>query len=783
MERSALTSDLQSALHYYFKLPHFREGQREIIETVIQGDPVLAILPTGGGKSLCYQLPALLLEGISLIISPLIALMKDQMDALVELGIPATFLNSSLSAGEYEERFQGMIQGNYKIVYVAPERFRNAQFRKHIFGLRIGVFAVDEAHCISQWGHDFRPDYRRLGKVIEDLKPRAIIALTATATEQVQQDIINQLKIPKFERFIAGFDRSNLMLRVEKTESTKDKFRHLESLLESEKGSVIVYCATRRNAEKVADYLSARRFKAVCYHGGLEDTQRTDIQDDFMSGRAQIVVATNAFGMGIDKQDIRQVIHFDVPGTIEAYYQEAGRAGRDHLPASCTILFQYADRHILDFFIEGSHPSREILEELYEVLVSYKTPHVEVPLREMAQKMRAAKNEMSLSSGLKILEEYDLIERTHRNENSCTIVLRDTMKNILFHFRNSDSQRADLLRCLQQEHSFEEGTIKMTPQYLCNTTGLDEEQLKRALHKLEEEGYIEYIPAHRGRGINMLQSHLNPKFLPIDYEQIELRAQHERSKLEIMFEYAFCILCRRRFILNYFGDKKELKQCTSCDNCLRPVPPLTPAQKLVVVKVLSGVARTNGRYGKVKISQMLCGSKSKDILDAGLDKLTTYNLLSDYTQEQILSVLDALIQLGALKVQQTKNWEASSSYPTLFLTAFGKEVMKSEKEVQFAFPSASLKKETRKKKKETIVLLNENHDKLYQELLALRKEIAQKEDIPSYRVFQNKTLAEFCEKRPKNKSEMLNISGVGPVLLEKYGDRFLTCIQKHLLKR
>ncbi|MEK7484730.1 MAG: ATP-dependent DNA helicase RecQ, partial [Planctomycetota bacterium] len=502
MEPQTLSVDLDAALKQYFGMESFREGQKDIIETALRGVPVLAILPTGGGKSLCYQLPALLSEGVSLVISPLIALMKDQIDVLVERGLPATFINSSLSMSEYKERMQGLAENKYKIVYVSPERFRNAPFRQALQGLKIAVFAIDEAHCISYWGHDFRPDYRRLGKAIDSLKPKSVIALTATATEEVQQDILNQLNLPYMERFVAGFDRKNLMLQVISTDSTKEKFSQLERLLSKEKGSVIVYCATRKNTEKVAEHLFSKKYRVACYHGGMEDSLRTQVQDEFMStSKLQVVVATNAFGMGIDKHDIRQVIHYDIPGTIEAYYQEAGRAGRDGLPSVCTVLFQYADKHILEFFIEGSHPSQEIIEELYAALLKFNTVRIETPIKELLNHVKSAQNEMAIYSSLKILEEAGLIERTHRNENLCGIVLQGTMKDILFKLRKASGHRVDLLRFFQNEYDFTEGLIQLPPQELIQNTGLTEEQLKRALGKLVEERLIQYIPPQRGRGI------------------------------------------------------------------------------------------------------------------------------------------------------------------------------------------------------------------------------------------------------------------------------------------
>lgn len=770
MEPQTLSMDLDTALKHYFGMETFREGQKEIIETVLRGVPVLAILPTGGGKSLCYQLPALLSEGVSLVISPLIALMKDQIDVLLERGIPATFINSSLTNAEYKERMQGLAENKYKIVYVAPERFRNASFRQALQGLKIAVFAIDEAHCISYWGHDFRPDYRRLGKAIETLKPKSIIALTATATEEVQQDILIQLNLEFMERFIAGFDRKNLMLQVISADSTKEKFSQLERLISKEKGSVIVYCATRKNTEKVAEHLFSKKYRVGCYHGGMEDTLRTQVQDDFMGGKIQIVVATNAFGMGIDKRDIRQVIHYDIPGTIEAYYQEAGRAGRDGLPSVCTVLFQYADKRILEFFIEGSHPSQEIIQELYAALLQFNEPRIETPIKELANRVKSAQNEMAIHSALKILEEAGLIERTHRNENLCGIMLLGTMKDILFTLRKASGHRVELLRFLQNEYDFTEGLIQLPPQELIQNTGLTEEQLKRALAKLVEERLIQYIPPQRGRGILMLEPLYHPKKIPVPFDQIKERAEREYEKLQTIFRYAFHIACRRKFILDYFKDNKVIQKCSACDNCLKEVHPLTDEQKLVVVKVLSCVARMNGRFGKIRIAQVLCGSKSKEISDLKLDQLSTYGLLKDFTQDRVLSILDALLHLEALSVNP-------GTYPTITLTPFGKKVMLSQEIIQFPFPEESRKEKEKKEQSSQVKIQNRE---LFNQLKELRLELARENEVPAYRVFPDKTLIDFCRFLPKTEDDMRQVTGVGPILMKKYGVHFLGAIRQHL---
>jgi RecQ family ATP-dependent DNA helicase len=326
----AMIEEALVALHRYFGFEDFREGQREVISAILEGQDTVVVMPTGGGKSLCYQLPALMKEGATVVVSPLIALMKDQVDALLARNLPATFINSSITFEEQKERIRGVRQGRYKLVYVAPERFRSAHFVETLRGVDISLFAVDEAHCISQWGHDFRPDYLRLKQAIEEIGRPQITALTATATPYVRSDIIDQLQLKEPRAFVSGFDRPNLSISVLHTQKEREKIAHIKRLASATGGgSGIIYTSTRKAVEQVTARLRTADLNVVAYHAGMEDAERTRAQDLFMTGRAQMIVATNAFGMGIDKADIRFVAHYQMPGSIEAYYQEIGRAALD----------------------------------------------------------------------------------------------------------------------------------------------------------------------------------------------------------------------------------------------------------------------------------------------------------------------------------------------------------------------------------------------------------------------------------------------------------------------
>ena len=366
--------DLQNILKTYFGYDEFRNGQDKLIESIIKGRDALGIMPTGGGKSICYQLPAIALDGITIVISPLISLMKDQVDSLNELGINAAFMNSTLDNGEFLQILEGIRANSYKIVYVAPERLNTDSFINLVKDIRISLVAVDEAHCISQWGHDFRPSYLEIPRFINSLKQRpAVAAFTATATKEIIKEIKRLIGLRNPIEVTTGFDRPNLYYQVLKV-SNKSKFliEYLNENFKTESG--IVYCATRKSVESLVKILNDKGFSAVGYHGGMNSEERQNNQDEFILGNKRLIVATNAFGMGIDKPDVRFVIHYNMPKNMEAYYQEAGRAGRDGEKSDCILLYSASDIVKQKLMIQNDDidPKRqEMLYKNLQYLVNY----------------------------------------------------------------------------------------------------------------------------------------------------------------------------------------------------------------------------------------------------------------------------------------------------------------------------------------------------------------------------------------------------------------------------
>lgn len=587
--------DYLSQLQKIFGFDSFRDNQEEIVQAILAGRDAFAVMPTGGGKSLCYQLPAAMLQGTCIVISPLISLMKDQVDAASAIGLRTAFLNSTLVVQEQHKVLERFASGGYDLLYLAPERLTMAGFMERLKRAKLSFVAVDEAHCISEWGHDFRPDYRALSLLKQELPNLPVTAFTATATCRVEQDIVGRLALRDPFMVRASFNRPNLFYQVHAKVHVKEQIARFVKKQGEEAG--IVYRMSRADVEKTADYLCKADIKALPYHAGLNNMVRQRNQEAFNRDRIQVIVATVAFGMGIDKSNVRFVVHGDLPKNMESYYQETGRAGRDGEPAVCRLFFSRGD-----FF-------------------------------------------------------------------------------------------------------------KLRP-------------------------FIEQITDRQERQAGMVQ-------------------------LGAMLKYGEQPYCRRRAILNYFGEEYPRENCGNCDICIHGVDKVEATTHAQMV--MSAMYRTGQRFGAAHIVDIVAGAKTKKIAAMGHDRIKTYGVGDQKPKLFWRQIIDGLLADGSLKSD-------GGAYPTLQLTTRGEDILYGRAQ----FFRHVIGEEEEKTQKPELEAYNEE---LFALLRELRRQLAEEGSVPPFVVFSDRSLHEMCRFFPESDSEFLQISGVGEVKLQRYGDAFLTIIK------
>ena len=659
-----------AALKKYFGFDRFLDNQQEIVEKIIQGDDLCVVMPTGAGKSLCYQLPALMKKGYTIIVSPLISLMKDQVDQLRAKGIPTGCINSSIPLAEQQQCMSDVVMGNIKLLYVAPERFGAFSFRNLLEHCPPEMLVVDEAHCISQWGHDFRPSYLKIGEFSEQFKIRQICAFTATATPQVRKDIKTQLHRKNMQLVVAGFKRPNLAFSVQQCSRQENKFAAIHKLLKNP-APTIIYSATRKNVEEIA-----AEFDCIAYHAGMSDEERKNAQDKFMNDPCPILAATNAFGMGIDRKDVRRIIHYNMPGSLEAYYQEAGRAGRDGENSECILLFSYADKFVHEFMIEMNNPPQDAVAELWNLLLQLsaknKTLSLEISAADLASMLTKCKNDSMVSSSLAILEKNNFIERGYRTRNSGNIYFGGNLKLLAGQHCLEKTQRSRFIsRMLKYYGDALANPISCTYAEMAGIAGLNVEQVKRVIRALNGD-VLSWEAPFAGRSIDIITP--DRQVSEIDFKMLQEKYDFELSRLNEVIRYTNTTKCRQTFITDYFGEDTGDWNCSSCDICSRDSfkttkTPLSNAEKTTVHIILKAVDRFNGKLGAGKISAILGGSMRADIVEWNYDRSPAFGKLSFLKQNKIMQFIRQMESAGLIA-------RTNSEYPCIELTAEGYACLK-----------------------------------------------------------------------------------------------------------
>ena len=560
-------------LKRYWGYPAFRPLQLEIITSILNGQDTLALMPTGGGKSICFQVPAMLNEGICLVVSPLIALMKDQVTNLVKRGIPALSIYSGMSFIEVTKTLKNAAYGNFKFLYVSPERLETELFLEYLPVIKINLIAVDEAHCISQWGYDFRPPYLKIAAIRENLKGVPVLALTASATAAVQDDICDKLHFSSSQqRFHQSFERSNLSYSVFNPSSKQNK---LLEVLTKVKGSGIVYCKSRRRTREIEELLNLNGINASHYHAGLTSELRNKRQEEWLNNKTRIIACTNAFGMGIDKPDVRTVVHYDVPDALENYYQEAGRAGRDEKKAYAVLLFNHTE--ITDLKKQSSirFPDLQTIKNVYGSLVNYlqlasgsgEDLAFEFDLNDFVKKFNL--DAFTVSSVLKILEQEELITYNDQFYSPSSAVFTAVRSEIEL-FTNTHPEYDPVIKGLLRSYEgiFDYPTA-INESQLAKFISMTREQVASYLIEIKRLGIIDYTPQTEKPQLRFLQNRVNAADLVVNQKNILRRKKAFEKRLEAILKYVENNdTCRSKLIGTYFNDK-TVKQCGICDNCLQ----------------------------------------------------------------------------------------------------------------------------------------------------------------------------------------------------------------------
>jgi len=639
-----LPESARELLRTRFRLEEFRPGQAAVVAALLGGRSALAVFPTGGGKSLCYQLPALLLDGVTLVVSPLIALMKDQVDRLKALGIAAERIDSTMDAEEQAAVIAEVTRGSIKLLYVAPERLASRKFLDALEGVELAMMAIDEAHCISEWGHNFRPDYLRLERLAHSMGFRQVLALTATATPEVSADICRAFGITEADHVQTGFQRANLEFRITPCDPTQRKALLAERLEEID-GAAIVYVTQQVTAEGIAGFLKRNGIDAKAYHAGLRDDYRAEVQEAFMAGEVRVVVATIAFGMGIDKSDIRAVFHFNLPKSLENYVQETGRAGRDGKPARCELLACADDLTVLENFIYGDTPTPQALRHVVDHLLRL-GDEFDVSRWHLSgvNDIRSAVVETVLA----YLELDGVIAPLGSYFGSLRFYFVRSLESALAGY---DSKQQEFLKQVIATGKEWRGTTTVNSEEAAETLGVERAEVIDAIKELEVAGDVRLKPygvrhrfeiVERPDDIGAVVAHMQTLF-----QQREERDVARLQDVVRLAEEEGCIVGR---LLGYFGDTLE-QDCGTCSRCTGEQTgtselPRSPQREISVddVEVIQGVAAEGNAplRSPRQLARFLCGISSPAASRARLGKHDAFGLLEDVEFQEVLAMAESI---------------------------------------------------------------------------------------------------------------------------------------------
>ena len=761
----------EEALQRYFGFDRFLDGQSEVVEAILNGEDLGVIMPTGAGKSICYQLPVLMKSGYGIVASPLIALMCDQVEALCQKGIPATFVNSTLDMAEQHRRLSAAVRGEVKLLYVAPERFQTDFFRSILRESPPSVLIVDEAHCISQWGHDFRPAYRRIGQVIDEFDIPQVCAFTATATHAVREDIRKQLHRPQMRMVVRGFRRPNLGFEVKECRNDAEKTAALDKILKQNEPTII-YAATRQTVDELAE-----KFKIKSYHAGMTPAERAASQEYFMTADVPVLAATNAFGMGIDRPDVRCVVHYNLPGSLEAYYQEAGRAGRDGENSRCILLFSYADRYVQEFLIDLSNPPYETVLSVYNALrrlavknksnILNETPSTLLPL------VPHVKNDGHISSSLILLERAGVIKRESLRRSAGKMrFIKDINQLRIIHQLANTQRSMFITRCIARYGEQLKNFNEYFTDELAAVSGLNEEQLKRVIAALKGD-CLEWETTFSGRAIELLAPEVAVPDL--DRDAMQEKRDYEHGKLDEVINFArHSQGCRQAELISYFGENTPSWNCGLCDCCnvQDNCRDLDAHETAVARAVISGAACFDGRIGAALLAKVLVGH---DSIEGFRRRSPAFGVLRREKQTVIQNYIAASERAGYLERQDC------AGFPCLALTNKGRDALYASTVMRL--PLEKSEPETKRKKAKVPAAQTAGNCDLLTVLTALRNKIAEAEKVPRYQILNNAVLEELARVMPETIDEAAEISGIGPVKLRRIVPAMLEAIRLWKISR